>query len=137
LLYPGEEIFRISKGDERKESILREAQFPIGIFAQNDVIALETIEKIEKWGYHVPEDIAIIGFSNLDEGRDFRIPLSSVDYDIESMAKLATERLIDSLGGNPPSYPAPIFPCNLVIRESTSKKKSQLCEGKLHAQFGQ
>lgn len=67
---------------------------PDGIFAVNDITAIGAMKAIQKQGYKVPEDIALVGFS---DGRFSGITepsLSSVDQHGYEMGITATEMLL-------------------------------------------
>jgi DNA-binding LacI/PurR family transcriptional regulator len=68
----------------------------------------------------VPEDVAVAGFDDIEDGR-FSIPtLSTVAPDKEQIARLAVELLADRLNDNP-TAPAKqqTVPYRLELREST------------------
>ena len=65
--------------------------------------------------------MAIFGFDNIEFAEHAVISLSSVDYDIDSISKMAIERvisLINSKGLLPPPRITQVEP-DLMIREST------------------
>ncbi len=67
---------------------------PDGIFAVNDITAIGAMKTIQKQGYKVPDDIALVGFS---DGRFSGITepsLSSVDQHGYEMGIIATEMLL-------------------------------------------
>lgn len=66
-------------------------------FADNDLIAVGAIKALRLRGYRIPEDIAIIGFDNISEGRIIDPSLTSVSIPRLYMAQLAVKKLIDSI----------------------------------------
>lgn len=66
-----------------------------GIFAGNDVMGIGAIKVIQSLGKKVPEDIAVIGFDGIDWGTVISPELSTMVQPIESIAKAATELILD------------------------------------------
>ncbi len=66
-------------------------------FADNDLIAIGAIKALKLRGYRIPEDIAIIGFDNISEGRIIEPSLTSINIPRLYMAQLAVRKLIDSI----------------------------------------
>jgi len=71
---------------------------PTGIYCANDFLAWEVVLWAREAGLRIPEDIAIIGVDNVQRN-DVDPFLSSVDFDIEGVGRLATYALVDFLEG--------------------------------------
>jgi len=110
-------------GAEAMLRMLETEERPDAVFAMNDDLALGALRVLQDAGLRVPEDVAVIGFDDVDESR-FSVPrLSSVDPGRRRIAEMAVdllmERLADRQRGEerPPRQEAPPF--RLVLREST------------------
>ncbi len=66
-------------------------------FADNDLIAIGAIKALKLRGYKVPQDVAIIGFDNISEGRVIDPSLTTVDIPRKFMGQTATSQLIKQL----------------------------------------
>ena len=91
------------------------------IFAVNDPVAIGAFQRIKETGLRIPEDIAIIGFSNNKITNLVDPPLSTVDQPSFEMGKKAAEILI-AIIENKNKYSEPktiILNTKLVIRGST------------------
>lgn len=91
------------------------------IFALNDTLGLGVLRAIGEVGLRVPEDVAVIGFDNLDESR-FSVPsLTSVDPGRDDIAEIAVEMLLERIGekGEPISPRQIKSEFHIVAREST------------------
>jgi LacI family transcriptional regulator len=66
-------------------------------FSDNDLIAVGAIKALKLRGKNVPDDVAIIGFDNISEGKIIDPSLSTVDYSKIYMAQLAVKFLIDNI----------------------------------------
>jgi LacI family transcriptional regulator len=67
------------------------------VFAQSDFIAVGVIEALKELEIAVPEDIAVVGYDDLDIGTYFKPYLTTVHQPKENFAALACERLIDKI----------------------------------------
>lgn len=68
-----------------------------GIFAVNDLTAISAMSIIKGSGYSIPEDIAIVGFSNSNYAKMTNPPLTSVEQQGFEMGKRAAEMLIERI----------------------------------------
>jgi LacI family transcriptional regulator len=90
------------------------------VFAGSDQIARGVIDTLHEAGLDVPRDVAVIGFDNWEIfTNSSRPPLSSVDMNLETLGRVAAERLSAALGGELASG-VESLPCRLVPRESTT-----------------
>ncbi len=65
-----------------------------GYFADNDLIAIGAIKAMKLRGIRVPEDVAVIGFDNISEGRILEPSLSTIDIPRKYMGSVAARQLI-------------------------------------------
>jgi LacI family transcriptional regulator len=94
---------------------------PSAVLAANDSLALGGLRFCQTSGLRVPQDVAILGFDNIEFGEYAATPLSSVDYPVAEIAHIAVERLLSLIAardGLPPAQGTLIDP-ELVLREST------------------
>lgn len=66
-------------------------------FADNDIIAIGAIKAFKLRGYRIPEDISIIGFDNINEGRIIEPSLTTMDVPRLFIGKTAAHQLIDQI----------------------------------------
>lgn len=95
-----------------------------GVVSFNDAMALGAMRVIQESGLRVPDDVAIIGFDDIDETRYSLPTLSTIDPGRDEIAetavRLLTER-IDERGE--PSPPRLLAPASRVVqRESTTRR---------------
>lgn len=96
-----------------------------GVFAVNDLTAIGAMQTLLKKGIKVPEDVAVVGFS---DGRFSGITdptLTSVDQHGYEMGTVATEMLLKRIMSEN-DYPCrtQILNANLIVRESTISRKN-------------
>ncbi|MFE3123533.1 LacI family DNA-binding transcriptional regulator, partial [Streptomyces hydrogenans] len=104
---------------------------PDAVFAYNDLIALGALRTLTERGLRVPEDIAVVGFDDIEESRYGAITLTTVAPDKPAIARQAVDRLVERLAGGPVSEPRRIRPgYRLVVRESTGAVPPAVPQGK-------
>jgi len=93
---------------------------PDAVFAANDLIAMGVLQGLARHGIRVPEEIAIIGFDDIDFASAAVVPLSSVRQPSQLMGETALRILLTEIGD--PDRPAQqvVFEPELVVRASTS-----------------
>jgi DNA-binding LacI/PurR family transcriptional regulator len=111
---------RQSGATATRELLADDVEFD-AIFALNDTLGLGVLRALDEAGVRVPEDVAVIGFDNVEEAR-FSVPsMSSVDPGRMEIARLAVDLLIERINEKGPRRPPrtvrPDF--RVVRREST------------------
>lgn len=103
-------------------SLLRGSPRPDAIFCYSDLLAMGAIRAVFDAGLRVPEDVAVIGVDDIEEGRYSRPSLSTVSLDTPFIARTAVSRLAARI--EDPSLPAEEFiaPHALIPRESTETR---------------
>lgn len=103
------------------EAFLNRTTKPIGLWAANDLNAMDlTLRSIDA-GYSIPEQIAIIGTDDTRLICDLaEVPLSSVNCNFEIQGELAAKTLAHLMnGGDGPAEPLVIQPAGVTPRRST------------------
>ena len=98
---------------------------PTAVFAVTDSLAIGALRWCHKHGLKVPDNVAIMGFDNTDHAEYAAVPLSSVNYDVEIVSRLAVDRLMSLIaaGDHLPEPRATLIDPELVIRESTPGRR--------------
>ncbi len=110
-------------------NLLQLPERPDGVFANNDVLAMGAIQAIKKSGLKVPQDIALVGFSNWLYSSMIETPLSSVDQPGFLMGQEAAKLLIRQIELTDKDEDAVIVPetkilkTKLIVRESSMRKR--------------
>ncbi|MFH8974892.1 LacI family DNA-binding transcriptional regulator [Streptomyces sp. NPDC017890] len=124
--------FRMPDGAEAVAVALRGGARPDALLCLNDQLALGALRALHEHGVRVPEDVAVIGFDDVEGGR-FSVPtLSTVAPDKAAVAKVAVHllqrRIEEATGANGVSEGPEsgvlspqdrIVDHRLVLREST------------------
>ncbi len=70
---------------------------PSAFIADNDIIAASAVQSLQHNGFRIPEDVSVIGFDDSSICTILTPCLTTVRYDLNGMAQLATLRLIDMI----------------------------------------
>ena len=91
------------------------------LFAYNDISAIGAIRAIREAGLHVPEDVSVVGFDDI-EGAAFHNPsLTTVRQPLRQMGEVAARTLLAKIE-DIEEYPNEIaIQPELVVRESSAK----------------
>ena len=116
--YVREYDFTWQHGYESMQQLLDLADPPTAVFAAADLTAMGAIKAIRERGLQVPEDIAMVGFDDIEVASMVHPALTTVRQDKEGMGRAAGENLIRLI--EEPGYTPPIITLKteLVIRES-------------------
>jgi DNA-binding LacI/PurR family transcriptional regulator len=105
-----------------RELLDRGAPFD-AVFGFNDTMALGAMRVLQEAGLRVPEDVAVLGFDDLDEAA-YSIPsLTTVDPGREWLARTAVDTLLERIGGGGPELPprTKLADFSIVERESAPR----------------
>ena len=103
------------------ETLLSLPQPPDAILAMNDTLAFAAIEVIKSHGLRIPQDIAIIGYTDEQHANYVEPKLSAVSHQTYKMGETACRLLIDQLKGDK-AVKQVVIPACLQIRESSIKR---------------
>jgi LacI family transcriptional regulator len=96
---------------------------PDAVFVYNDLSALGFEDAILEQGLQIPEDVAIVGFDDIDRGEYAPVRLSTVRQPTSMIGKEAVDLLLQLMQGKKASIRR-VLKTELVIRESSGKKTS-------------
>jgi DNA-binding LacI/PurR family transcriptional regulator len=91
---------------------------PDAVFAFNDELALGALHTAHQRGLRVPEDIAIVGFDDIEDGRYSNPPLTTISPAKQQIAERSLQCLADRIysPGNTVPPQELIVPYRLVVR---------------------
>ncbi|MRR20796.1 LacI family transcriptional regulator [bacterium] len=95
---------------------------PDAFFAVNDLTAAQTLMIIKRYGIKIPEEIAVVGFTNSQIATLTDPGLTSVDQKGYEMGQVAARLLIDRIENPRSPVQNRIITSELVIRGSSSAK---------------
>lgn len=101
---------------------------PDAFFVYNDLSALGFEEAILAQGLRVPDDVALVGFDDIERGEYAAVPLTTVRQPTDSIGKQAVELLQNLMEGKGDCLRRVLKP-ELVIRDSCGSGKGHASKG--------
>lgn len=93
---------------------------PTAVFCANDLLALGLLQELVQHGIRVPDDIAIVGFDDLDLASAATVPLTTVRQPRDLLGQTAVRMILDEIDqGEAHVHEHVIFPPELVVRASS------------------
>ncbi|MFF5173096.1 LacI family DNA-binding transcriptional regulator [Micromonospora sp. NPDC000089] len=109
-----------AEGYRAARALLTRHQGTDALLCSSDLLAVGAVRAAFDAGLRVPEDVAVVGFGDLEEGRWSRPTLSTVAVDRAGVARAAIALLIDRLA-RPDAPPVEIVAPHAVLpRESSA-----------------
>jgi DNA-binding LacI/PurR family transcriptional regulator len=92
------------------------------LFAFNDVSAIGAIRALRDAGLHVPHDVSVVGFDDVQSAAFQNPPLTTVRQPLRTMGMVAAETIVRQISASPEHPPMKqlVMEPELVIRESTA-----------------
>ncbi len=113
--------FTVEGGERAMVELLgRSAERPDAVFAGNDLMATGALRTLRAHGLRVPDDVAVVGYDDLDPASWAEPALTTVRQDVQRMGGLMAALLLRRLGRTPgPAPTSVVTPARLIVRDST------------------
>jgi LacI family transcriptional regulator, galactose operon repressor len=93
---------------------------PTAVFCANDLLALGVLQEMTLRGLRVPQDIAIVGYDDIEFAGAAAVPLSSVGQPSEQLGRTAAQLLLEEINGVADhQHRHVVFKPELVVRRSS------------------
>ncbi|TCC90387.1 LacI family transcriptional regulator [Pedobacter frigiditerrae] len=115
--------------DEELETAIGELmalkQVPRAIFTATDLLSTKCLEILRKCGHRIPEDIALVGFSNTDLAEVLNPSLSTIRQPSLEIGRLAAKQLLSLISDRRATehFETILLPTELQVRASSQKSK--------------
>lgn len=96
---------------------------PTAIFAANDSMAMGAIKAVKDQNMKVPEDVAVVGFDNIQFSKIFEPALTTIAQPLMEMGKRSMELLLKQIKGESLMKKQIVLDTKLIIRESCGANK--------------
>ncbi|MGJ8721064.1 MAG: LacI family DNA-binding transcriptional regulator [Salinibacterium amurskyense] len=116
------ESLSVIAGRKAGASIAARTERPDAVFAANDLVAMGVLQALMLQGsdVRVPEDIALIGYDDIDFASAAVVPLSSIRQPAGMIGHTALEILLEEVAAPEMAARHVVFQPELVVRRSTS-----------------
>ncbi len=88
------------------------------IFTTNDINAEIVLEELRAHGYRVPEQVAVVGFDDMEHAQFTDPPLTTIRQEFYENGRTATRLLLAQIAGEPVAPTITYIPTALIIRRS-------------------
>jgi len=98
---------------------------PTAAVCANDLLALGLLQEMVRHGVRVPDDLAIVGYDDIDFAAAAAVPLSSVRKPRALLGRRATELLLDEARKPAHTHEQLLSEPPLVVRESSMVRRTE------------
>lgn len=110
----------VLEGRRAGRELLAAPRLPDGVVAANDLVALGVLEALVLEGsVRVPDDVALVGYDDIDFANAAMVPLSSVRQPTELIGRTAVGILLEEAAAAAPQPRQVVFQPELVVRASS------------------
>ncbi|MBT8226740.1 MAG: LacI family DNA-binding transcriptional regulator [Dactylosporangium sp.] len=96
---------------------------PTAVFCANDLLALGLLQTMTQRGITVPNEIAIVGYDDIEFAGAAAVPLSSIRQPREQLGRTAAQLLLEEINdGGTHQHRHVVFKPQLVVRRSSSQR---------------
>lgn len=89
------------------------------LICASDLLALGAIHALRRAGISVPNNIAVVGWDNIEDGAYCQPSLSTIAPDLWALAEKAMDALIDRIEGDRSGSRSFVVPHELIVRDSS------------------
>jgi LacI family transcriptional regulator len=118
LVFDGD--FTYESGKQAATALMSRPNPPTAIFGSDDQEALGCLFQLRTSGYHVPEQVSVAGFDDIETTQYVYPALTTVHVPMQKMGEIGVELVIKALSQTEPIERTPYIPHHLVIRASTA-----------------
>ncbi|GAA3232269.1 LacI family DNA-binding transcriptional regulator [Nonomuraea helvata] len=113
------EAYHRADGARAMAELLDSGAAPDAVFCFSDLLALGALRTLLERGLKVPDDVALAGFDDIEDGRYGTPTLTTISPDKQSIAHQAVDLLAERIAGVSREAREIRVPYELMIREST------------------
>jgi len=97
MVYRGR--FRERDGYAGVGEFIRRGKLGKAVVCANDVMAIGAFNRLREEGYRIPEDIAVTGFDNIFNARNYYTPITTVDRPLRKSGYIACQQVYNEITG--------------------------------------
>jgi DNA-binding LacI/PurR family transcriptional regulator len=109
--------FTRASGETAMAQLLQDDPSLDGVFVANDMMAIGALRALRQAGRRVPDDVAVVGFDDIELAQDTEPPLTTVRQDVTEMGREMVRQVLALVAGADPGPPVRLD-TTLVARES-------------------
>ena len=111
----------VESGRQAGARLLALSRRPSAVFCANDLLALGVLQAVYAAGVAVPEELALVGYDDIEFAAAAAVPLTSVRQPAEKMGRKAAQLLLEETGDQAADHvhQRVVLEPELVVRQST------------------
>jgi DNA-binding LacI/PurR family transcriptional regulator len=111
--------FTLEGGARAAQKLIQVGELPSAVVVLNDLMAIGLILGLQEAGYHIPDDIAVLGFDDIAEATIVRPALTTIAQDARDIGLKLAHMLFERIE-NPDSRPQQVYESTyrLIQRDS-------------------
>jgi LacI family transcriptional regulator len=111
----------VESGRQAGARLLALSRRPSAVFCANDLLALGVLQAVYAAGVAVPEELALVGYDDIEFAAAAAVPLTSVRQPAEKMGRKAAQLLLEETGDRAADHvhQRVVLEPELVVRQST------------------
>ncbi|MGE6632251.1 LacI family DNA-binding transcriptional regulator [Bacillus sp. NPDC077027] len=113
--------YSMQQGYELMHHAMKKGDLPGAFFIASDSMAIGAMRALHEAGLHVPQDVSIVSFNDIDAASFSSPPLTTVKVHTEQMGEVGLNLLLERVTGRKLPLKV-IVPTKLIERESTCPK---------------
>jgi len=118
---PGD--FYLESGEAAMRRLLALGERPTAVFAASDMMAVGAIKAIEDAGLRCPEDVAVVGFDDIQLAELVSPALTTIRQDKRALGVAAARSLVHLIDDADAAPHVSVLPVELVVRQSCGAGK--------------
>lgn len=111
----------VESGYRAAMELLQMENRPTAIYAMNDVMAMGVLKAAKECGISIPKQLSVVGFDNREFTRFVSPSITTVQMPWELIGSQAAKEIYQILAGGTPNNYENIFPCQMILRESSAR----------------
>jgi LacI family transcriptional regulator len=115
----------VASGRDAGARLLGMTDRPTAVFCANDLLALGVLQALYAAGVRVPEEVALVGYDDIEFAAAAAVPLTSVRQPAYRLGRAAADLLIEETGDNAEAHQHQriVLQPELVVRGSTRRAR--------------
>jgi LacI family transcriptional regulator len=111
----------VAAGREAGARLLALSRQPTAVFCANDLLALGVLQAVFAAGVSVPDQLALVGYDDIEFAAAAAVPLTSVRQPAERIGRTAAELLLEETGPDAArhSHQRVVLEPELIVRQSS------------------
>lgn len=115
--------FVVDRASDAVKALIEQGEEFDGLFASSDLLAMTAISTLQSLQRRVPEDVAVVGYDDIQLAANFSPALTTVRQPIQAAGLALVESLLGLIDGQ---HRAPVvMPTSLIVRDSSVAASAQ------------